>query len=645
MRTSIVLSLALIFTGGCITDLNERWSPNNGNHANQPGTVTSPTGPTFPTSPVEIVDADQDGSLSDADCNDFNNTIYPGAVEACNNVDDNCDLVVDEGVYECEWSDNDFDGVTPNEGDCDDYNPLALPGMTEECNGFDDDCNGLIDESDPSRAANPCGEMDSDGDGILSGADCNDADITIFPGALDVPYDGIDQDCDGDDVTDADGDGFDAIVAGGTDCDDVDPDINPGATEILGNLEDDDCNAATPDIVGDVDGDGVTVALGDCDDADATVYPAAPELCDGIDNDCNTLIDDNVVTVDWFLDVDGDGFGNDIPVPSCSQPANHVAQSGDCDDNNVAINPLAVEVPYDGIDQDCAGGDLIDVDCDDVVAPLDCDDADPLRSPLLTEVEGDGIDNDCDPTTLDEVVTGPVDADSDTFDSIASGGDDCNDLDAAVNPDATEILYNLIDEDCDGEAVTDVDGDGFDAIAAPAGTDCDDTDATVNPDATEVLLDGVDNDCDPTTLDEEVVVVPPNCTLIGTFTVNAGEELITLHDISGEYLEGAITHIAWTHDWLNGSLSGMTVTTTDTDVTFTFVPTTCPAADTHLQVALNYTVDTNNDGVGDTFRYDCQSAAFTGSWALTVGGVNQDIDPLVWDAGTGACTATSDITP
>ena len=75
------------------------------------------------------------------DCNDGIAAINPGAVELCNNIDDNCNGSTDEGF------DVDGDGYTSCNGDCDDNNNAVHPGATEICNGIDDDCNGLTDDN------------------------------------------------------------------------------------------------------------------------------------------------------------------------------------------------------------------------------------------------------------------------------------------------------------------------------------------------------------------------------------------------------------------------------------------------------------------------------------------------------------------
>ncbi len=116
-----------------------------------------------------------------------------------------------------------------------------------------------------------------------------------------------------------------------------------------------------------------------------------------------------------------------------------------------------------------------------------------------------------------------LDADGDGFINEDLRGDDCDDGNAAINPDATEVCDEA-DNDCDGrvdEGTTtpyyaDTDGDGFgdaadrvDACWSEDGrvtdaTDCVDTDATIFPGNPEIC-DELDNDCD-TEVDEGVLL-------------------------------------------------------------------------------------------------------------------------------------------
>ncbi|MDP2315764.1 MAG: MopE-related protein [Pseudomonadota bacterium] len=93
------------------------------------------------------------------------------------------------------------------------------------------------------------------------------------------------------------------------------------------------------------------------------------------------------------------------------------------------------------------------------------------------------------------VDTAPVlgDDDGDGFASLEMGGEDCDDLDPLVNPDATESWYDNIDQDCDNWSDFDQDRDGEDLTGF--GPDCDDTDPAIRTTATETR-DLSDEDCD-----------------------------------------------------------------------------------------------------------------------------------------------------
>ena len=135
----------------------------------------------------------------------------------------------------------------------------------------------------------------------------------------------------------------------------------------------------------------------------------------------------------------------------------------------------------------------IDLDADGYGAGVDCDDSDPLVNPGATDLVGDGIDNNCDG------IDG-VDADGDSYASLSSGGGDCDDASALSFPGNPEICDG-IDNDCLGgvDELFDVDGDGVtscgaDGLSGTNDDDCDDDDATVFPGNPE-QCDGIDNDC------------------------------------------------------------------------------------------------------------------------------------------------------
>ncbi len=162
-----------------------------------------------------------------------------------------------------------------------------------------------------------------------------------------IPYDGLDQDCDGSDLSDVDGDGQSPPA----DCDDNDPARFPSAEEIPYDGVDQDCDGSDAD---DLDGDGYLL-LDDCDDTNSEVNPSAVEVCNGIDDDCDGSADAGATDATlWYADTDADGFGDpDVTELSCEPQG--VTDATDCDDRNPGIYPGAPEVCDDWADNNCDG--------------------------------------------------------------------------------------------------------------------------------------------------------------------------------------------------------------------------------------------------------------------------------------------------
>jgi len=302
------------------------------------------------------------------DCNDNAAAINPAASEICDNIDNNCNGMTDEGLtFITYYTDADNDGFgtgsgqslcanpgpgfATQAGDCNDdpaTGGMTNPDATEICDNIDNNCNGMTDEG--LTFITYYTDADNDGFGTGSGqslcanpgpgfatqaGDCNDDPATggmTNPDATEI-CDNIDNNCNGmtDEgltfityYTDADNDGF-GTGSGQSLC------ANPGP--------------------------GFATQAGDCNDDPATggmTNPDATEICDNIDNNCNGMTDEGVQTT-FYRDMDGDGFGNPaVTQLACSAPMGYVANDDDCDDTNGAIKPGATEV-CDGVDNNCDG--------------------------------------------------------------------------------------------------------------------------------------------------------------------------------------------------------------------------------------------------------------------------------------------------
>ncbi len=350
--------------------------------------------------------------------------------------------------------------------DCDDTDPLRFPGNIETCDpdNKDEDC-------DPKTF----GDKDSDNDGFFDKKCCNP-------------------------VSDDKG----AKLACGSDCDDLKASVNPKAAELCDDF-DNDCDGKTDEGVGikmyrdaDFDGHGekgpkvkavmkCPGAVGfagksnDCNDNDPEVFEGQFEICDGKDNNCDGNIDEVEEEAPWFVDADGDRFGDatSVPVYSCQRIPGRELSHNDCNDKAAAVNPAAAEL-CDGVDNDCNGkrdfkldtNDFEDDDNDDVADSNckggkggDCDDTDATTAKGKEEV-CDMRDNDCD-GKVDEMTATTVwylDQDGDGWGTNigsalarcqpipgrAPNFGDCDDAVNSVHPGALETC-NGADDNCNGK--------------------------------------------------------------------------------------------------------------------------------------------------------------------------------------------------
>lgn len=240
--------------------------------------------------------------------------------------------------------------------------PTGVPESA--CNGADDDCDGAVDEdfvSSPTSCG--VGVCAATGQSTCVNGQIGDTCQPGNPTGADDNCNGVDENCNG--MADEN------FVSTQTSC-------GVGECSSTGVL---------------VCADGLLVD---------SCLPGIPseEVCEARDNNCNGEIDEGVLTA-FYLDLDGDGYGDPDPafrVEACEAPPAYVEDPTDCNDNDSFIHPGAEEV-CKGVDDDCDGSVDEDFDQDSdgyTVCAGDCNDQDPAVHPGAAEVCADGQDNDCD---------------------------------------------------------------------------------------------------------------------------------------------------------------------------------------------------------------------------------------------------------
>ena len=347
---------------------------------------------------------------------------------------------------------------------------------------------------------------------------------------------------------DGDGDGFGNLnttlaacsvpigyVLNSTDCNDTNPNINPGSAEVC-NTSDDDCDGLVNEGItfsiyyADSDGDGYgnpnnnqTACLppvgfvlnnSDCNDSNSLIKPGAIELCNSIDDNCNVLIDEGLIFVNYYIDTDFDGYGSGIAINSCSPVfGNYVSNNLDCNNSNANIRPNALEI-CNGIDENC--NSLID-------------DGLPFTNYYI-DTDGDGFGAGTATNSCSNLGPGYV-----------ANNTDCNNTNAAIRPGAVEIC-NSIDDNCNtaidegllfSNYYLDTDQDGYyvsfiNACSLPSPNytilqgilgDCNDNSSSINSGAQEICGNGIDENCNGS----DAVCIIPGCTnpIAANFNPNA----------------------------------------------------------------------------------------------------------------------------
>ena len=239
------------------------------------------------------LDNDFDGWYWFEDCDDNMSLKYPGMVELLDNIDNNCNELIDEKFW---ILDSDSDGLT----DYEEYHNYS----TNHLDGDSDD-DGLPDGLEVDSFGSNPNEMnlDYDSDGWYEFQDCDDDD---FDRAPDKPEELDNKDNDCDDEIDEDFRYLDSDMDGISDY----LEYHNYSTNPNNNDSDEDgltdgfeisvTNSNPTKYDYDKDSDGF-YEFEDCDDLIFSINPGMDEIWNGIDDNCNNVLDEGIVRIDSIV--------------------------------------------------------------------------------------------------------------------------------------------------------------------------------------------------------------------------------------------------------------------------------------------------------------------------------------------------------
>ncbi len=454
--------------------------------------------------------------------------------ETCNNLDDDCDGVVDGfetscgvgacfSVGTCTWGVNSCTPGTPAADD-------------SVCNGVDDDCDGATDDEYVSTATS-CGVGACASAGTTSCANGQVQDSCTPGTPVAEACDGADNDCDG--VVD-NGD-----PGGGSSCNTGLPGVcTAGTTACQGGQivcvqnaapSAEVCDSLDNDCDGVVDGFATSCGVGSCAstgtctvgvDSCTPGTPAANDsLCNGMDDDCDGPIDEEFVST-----------GTNCGVGACASAGTTSCVNGQVQDSCLPGTPGPGDSTCNGIDDDCDGA----TDEEYVSAATSCgvgvcasvgatscvngqvQDSCTPGTPAADDSLCNGMDDDCDGATDEEYFStatscGVGACASTGATSCVSGQVQNSCLPGAPGP--SDSTCNGMDDDCDGatdeEYVSTATSCGVGVCASAGATSCvngqvQDSCAPGTPAANDSLCNGMDDDCDGAS-DEEFVSIATSC--------------------------------------------------------------------------------------------------------------------------------------